>query len=112
MIMTDEMIKHLQKQLVGLVGQRYGGSNVEGLLEFLHSYGLLDYRHCRALQTCLMVKKLVDEGKYVSEALHIVADNLSCSYECARKNYYAYLDQWVRMSTALQLQPQSLNQPT
>ena len=107
MIMTEEMTKHLQEQLVGLVGQRYGCSNAEGVLEFLHSYGLLDYRHCRALHTCLMVDRLVGEGKYVSEALHIVADTLSCSYECARKNYYNYLGKWVRMKETLQLSPQS-----
>ena len=101
--MIDERTKQSQEQLFGLVAQKYGCDNVEHLLRFLYDYDLLNFRHCRAVQTCMMVEKLVAEGKYVSEALHMVADRLACSYECVRKNYYSYCALWNKMKAELQI---------
>ena len=110
--MIDERTKQSHEQLFGLVAQKYGCDNVEHLLRFLYDYDLLNFRHCRAVQTCMMVEKLVAEGKYVSEALHMVADRLACSYECVRKNYYAYCALWNKMKAELQIctPPFALNQ--
>lgn len=78
------------KHLVALLGEQCEGSNVDQLMHFFVENGLLSPSRCRAFVVYHRVCSLVAEGKYVTEAMHLVAAQLKCSYECARKDYYTF----------------------
>lgn len=89
-------MSHLQinyssdKQFWALIAEQCEWRSPEQMMRFFVNNGLLSHRRCRAFVVYYRVRELVAEGKYITEAMHLVAERLRCSFECARKDYYMF----------------------
>lgn len=66
--------------------------DVYKVVDFLVEHNLLSYRRCKAFIAFVKVRELVDQGRRITEAMHLVATQMVCSYETVRKYYYMYAD--------------------
>lgn len=80
------------KLFTQLVEQQCPSVDAQPLLDFLIDNGLLSYRRCKAFVAFHKVIELVEQGRRITEAMHLVATQMACSYETVRKYYYIYAD--------------------
>lgn len=80
------------KELIGMLGRRYGQMPTEELAEKLFEIGVLDHTLCKVLAVREYVADKGKRGVKKIDAMWQAAENFSCSYEYVRKCMYYYTD--------------------